>query len=120
MKKNAIRTTCALLALIFALGAVPVWAAEGKVNVNSADAAQLALLPRVGPAVSQRIVEFREANGGFESLEDLMLVRGIGEKTFELIRPYVATSGETTLTEKVRASDAAARATEDAEDSGSR
>lgn len=72
------------------------------VNVNTADASQLALLPRVGPALSQRILDFREENGDFEAPEELILVRGIGEKTFELLEPYVVVKGETTLTEKVR------------------
>jgi len=76
-----------------------------RVNVNTADAAQLALLPRVGPAVAQRILEFREENGSFESLDELMLVRGIGEKTFELIEPWASTEGPTTLTEKAQSTD---------------
>ena len=79
-------------------------AAEGKVNINEASVEQLALLPRVGPAVAQRIVDFREENGSFKSVDDLMLVRGIGEKTFAGLAPYVALTGETTLTEKVRPS----------------
>jgi competence protein ComEA len=79
-------------------------AAEGKVNINDASLEQLALLPRVGPAVAQRIVDFREENGAFKAVEDLMLVRGIGEKTFEGLAPYLALSGETTLNEKVRPS----------------
>jgi competence protein ComEA len=93
-----------LLAALVAAGLAPAAAAaaEGKVNVNEATAEQLALLPRVGPAVAQRIVEFREENGAFKAAEDLMLVRGIGEKTFERLVPYVALSGETTLSEKVR------------------
>lgn len=87
------------------LAALPAVAAEGKkVNVNSADASQLALLPRVGPSIAQRIVEYRKQNGPFKKPEDLMLVRGIGEKTYELLKPYVATSGETTLKDKVKAS----------------
>ena len=88
------------------LTALPGFAAEGRrvVNVNSADAAQLALLPRVGPSVAQRIIDFRKENGPFKSPEDLMLVQGIGEKTFQLLKPYVAVSGETTLKEKVKAS----------------
>jgi competence protein ComEA len=84
-------------------------AAEARrvVNVNTADASQLALLPRVGPAVAQRILDFRKENGPFKSPEDLMLVQGIGEKTYQLIKPYVAVAGETTLKEKVKASKAA-------------
>jgi competence protein ComEA len=90
------------------LAAVPGVAAEGKkVNINTADAAQLAFLPRVGPSIAQRIVEHRKQNGPFKKPEDLMLVRGIGDKTFELLKPYVATAGETTLKEKVKASRAA-------------
>lgn len=87
------------------LTGLPGFAAEGRrVNVNTADTAQLALLPRVGPSVAQRIVDFRKENGPFKSPEDLMLVQGIGEKTFQLLKPYVAVSGETTLKEKVKAS----------------
>lgn len=88
------------------LTALPGFAAEARrvVNVNTADVAQLALLPRVGPSVAQRIVDFRKENGPFKSPEDLMLVQGIGEKTFLLLKPHVAVSGETTLKEKVKAS----------------
>lgn len=97
------RITVLLLAVVLALAALPAAAADGKkVNVNTASATQLALLPRVGPAVAQRIVEFRDENGPFKAARDLMLVRGIGEATFALIEPYVAVAGETTLTEKVR------------------
>jgi competence protein ComEA len=93
------------VALAVLLAALPGVAAEGrKVNVNTADATQLALLPRVGPSIAQRIIEYRKQNGPFKKAEDLMLVRGIGEKTFELLKPYVATAGETTLKEKVKAS----------------
>jgi len=102
--KHARRITAGVV-LAVVLAALPGLAAEAKkVNVNSADASQLALLPRVGPATAQRIIEYRKQNGPFKKAEDLMLVRGIGEKTFELLKPYVATSGETTLKEKVRAS----------------
>lgn len=92
----------ALAALVaLALSASAAFAA-GVVNLNQASAEQLALLPRVGPSIAQRIVEYREANGAFESVEDLLLVRGVGEATFELIRPHVTVEGATTLTEKVR------------------
>jgi competence ComEA-like helix-hairpin-helix protein len=88
--------------LLFAHGASA--AASGVVNINTATAEQLALLPRIGPAVAARIVEFREQNGTFESTADLILVRGIGDRTFELIEPYVTITGETSLREKVTVS----------------
>jgi competence protein ComEA len=97
-----------ILALLLAV--LPGVAAEGKpeggkkVNVNSADTTQLSLLPRVGPSVAQRIVEYRKQNGPFKKAEDLMLVQGIGEKTYQLLKPYIAIAGETTLKEKVRSS----------------
>ena len=107
-RSNNLRNRVTALALLLAFAAVsaPTFAADAKktVNINTADASQLALLPRVGPSVAQKILDYRKANGAFKKLEELMLVRGIGEKTFELIRPYVSTAGETTLREKVRAS----------------
>jgi competence protein ComEA len=77
-------------------------AQEKAVNINTASVEQLSLLPRIGSVVAQRIVDFREKNGRFKILEDLMLVQGVGERTFELIRPHITLTGETTLTEKVK------------------
>jgi competence ComEA-like helix-hairpin-helix protein len=79
-------------------------AAQGVVNINTASAEQLTLLPRIGPAVAQRIIEFRDQNGKFEQASDLILVRGIGDRTFEVLQPYVTVSGETSLKEKVQVS----------------
>ncbi len=76
--------------------------AKGVVNINTASAEQLAYLPRVGPSLAGRIIQFREKNGRFKEPTDLLLVRGIGDSTFELLEPYVAVSGETSLAEKVR------------------
>ena len=106
MKKQLTALASATLITLFAVAAPAAFAADKSpvVNINDADAGQLALLPRVGPSLSARIVEFREQNGKFKEPADLMLVRGIGEKTFALMEPYVAVSGETTLTQKVRAS----------------
>lgn len=77
----------------------------GVVNINSAEAAQLKQLPRVGPALADRILAFRESNGKFEQTEDLILVQGIGEKTYEMLRTFVVVEGETTLTRKLKTSD---------------
>jgi competence ComEA-like helix-hairpin-helix protein len=95
-----------LLILLSLLASLPATAAETKkvVNINSADTSELALLPRVGPSVAERIVDYRKENGPFKKIEDLMLVQGIGEKTFQLLKPYLAISGESTLKEKVHGS----------------
>ena len=61
----------------------------GKVNLNTADLAALDTLPRVGPAIAQRIIDWREANGRFTSIEDLLSVPGIGEKMLAGIRDLV-------------------------------
>lgn len=61
----------------------------GKVNLNTADAATLETLPRVGPAMAARIIAWREANGRFLSPEDLKSVSGIGDKTFEAMRDLI-------------------------------
>lgn len=73
----------------------------GVVNINTADADQLQLLPRVGPALAGRIIDYREANGPFRTIDEIVAVKGIGESSLERLEPYLATSGETTMTEKV-------------------
>lgn len=79
-------------------------AAVGQVNVNTASVQELQRLPRVGPALAQRIVEFRSANGPFKTPDELTRVKGIGEKSILTLKPYVTVNGPTTLTEKVKAS----------------
>lgn len=58
------------------------------VDVNTTGAADLEELPEVGPSTAQNIVEYREANGPFQSLDELEEVPGIGPKTLEKIRPF--------------------------------
>ncbi|MCL1835319.1 MAG: helix-hairpin-helix domain-containing protein [Oscillospiraceae bacterium] len=55
----------------------------GKININTATKAELMDLPRIGPVISERIVTYRNANGPFERIEDIMKVTGIGQKTFD-------------------------------------
>jgi comEA protein len=62
---------------------------DAPLDLNKATAAQLEKLPGVGPATATRIVEYREKNGAFKKVEDLMNVRGIGEKTFLSLKPLV-------------------------------
>jgi competence protein ComEA len=68
-------------------------APAGKVNINSATVEQLTTLPGVGPKLAARIVEHRQKAGGFKSAQELMNVKGIGEKNFEKIQGYL-TVGE--------------------------
>lgn len=60
-----------------------------KVNLNMAAAPELESLPRIGPAMAQRIIDYREANGRFTSVEELRNVTGIGEKTFDGLKDLV-------------------------------
>ncbi|MBC7247844.1 MAG: helix-hairpin-helix domain-containing protein [Actinobacteria bacterium] len=62
---------------------------SGKVNINTADADELEKLPGIGPTLAERIVSYRENNGGFRSVEDLKKVSGIGEKKFAELRDLV-------------------------------
>ncbi len=64
------------------------------VDINKADAAELALLPGVGETLAGRIVEYRDENGPFAAAEDIMRVSGIGESTFAKLRDLI-TTGET-------------------------
>jgi len=59
-----------------------------RIDVNTASAATLAVLPRIGPALAKRIVADRQTNGPFRSLEDLERVPGIGPKTLQHLAPY--------------------------------
>jgi competence protein ComEA len=76
-----------------AIGEAPPPMANGsasdKVNLNTADEAALDTLPRVGPATASRIIQWRESNGRFSAIEDLLNVPGIGEKTFDGLKDLV-------------------------------
>lgn len=75
--------------------------AKKVVNINTATVPELTRLPRVGEKLAQRIVDHRQKQGAFRRAEDLMEVKGVGEKMFQTLKPYLALSGPTTLAEKV-------------------
>lgn len=73
-------------------GLVPVASpviSDGKININTADAAELDKLSGVGPALAERIIQYRTEHGPFARPEDIKNVSGIGEKTFEKMASQV-------------------------------
>ena len=60
-----------------------------KININTADSEELQKLYRIGPALAERIIEYRNSFGDFVTIEEIMEVKGIGEKTFEKIKDEI-------------------------------
>ena len=60
-----------------------------KISINDAEVEELEALPGIGPVLAHRIVEYRYSNGQFEKLEDLKQVKGLGDKLFQNILPYI-------------------------------
>src|SRR6266516_4199810 len=98
------RTILSLVALAFLIAAQPRAAiaqqqhsaraaakpsAAGIVNLNSASAAQFETLPGIGAKTAARIVEYRQKNGPFKKIEELMNVRGVGEKNFLKLKDHI-------------------------------
>ena len=99
---NPRKQTAVLALAILLLAATAALASDGVVNINTAPESQLMLLPRVGPSLAKKIVEYRQANGEFKAADELVLVPGIGDRTYELMAPYITIKGETTLKEKAK------------------
>lgn len=102
MQRYLLTALAVLMVSAAALAADSAGPAVGVVNINTATAEQLQLLPRIGPALAERIISFREVNGVFKKVDELVAVKGIGERSLELLRPYLVTDGKTTLTDKIR------------------
>jgi competence protein ComEA len=93
MKKSTRQIMTAILLFTFLLGTGigPALAQQQvKVNINKASVDELSTLKRLGPYYAQRIVDYRKQNGPFEKPEDIMKVRGIGIKTFEANKDFIA------------------------------
>ena len=69
---------------------------EGRLNINTATESEWELLPGIGPSTAKKIVAYR-AKYPFKEVSHVMRIKGIGRKTFEVIRPFLVTQGATTL-----------------------
>jgi competence protein ComEA len=81
-----------LVAPLVSGGQAPTPAAKpaaAAVNINTATADQLTALPGIGPKMATRIIEYRQRNGGFKRVEDVMQVQGVGEKNFLKLKPLI-------------------------------
>ena len=65
------------------------FSANGVVNINSADVAQLETLPGIGPSTAEKIITFRDENGRFSTIEEIMNVPGIGQGKFDQLRDLI-------------------------------
>ena len=96
--KNILKPLGLALLLALPLAAAGATAAKAKakapshpINLNTASVTELMQLPKVGAHTAQRIVDFRKEHGGFQRPEDLMNVKGIGEKSYQKLKPYLST-----------------------------
>jgi competence protein ComEA len=91
--RHGFRTGLLACAFALALAVVPAIAdSRTVVNINTATVAQLQELPGVGARTAERIVEYRQKNGGFKKIEELMNVKGIGEKSFLKLKELITVS----------------------------
>lgn len=91
---TAFLTAATLLALVLSWGYAQTAAPKGKININTATAAEMEALPRVGPKVAQRIIDYRTQHGNFKRVEEIMKVQGIGEKIFAQLRDLITVGPE--------------------------
>jgi competence protein ComEA len=105
--KKLTKTILASMVLLTVLAAATSAAAGESekggavVNINTATAKELSLLPGVGPSKAQAIIKYRGKHK-FKKVEEILRVKGIGRKSFRAMRPYLAIDGPTTAKKKIK------------------
>jgi competence protein ComEA len=82
---------CVVLSL-FTLN-IPLYCAQGVININTATKEELMMLPGIGEKTATAIVTYRLANGGFKALDDMTRIKGISKKKLDKVRPYLVLKG---------------------------
>ncbi len=120
--RGGLRVAMVASAMLFAIVAgLPTWAASAKpqlsgvVNINTASAEELELLPGIGETRAAAILESRKSQGSFKSIEALLDVKGIGPAMLEQMRPHVVLTGRTTAQREPSSKSAEATATSQAD-----
>jgi comEA protein len=100
---KSFKVVALVTALVVSLTLVPLIAqqagakgGEQKININTASLDELQKLPRVGPQVAQRIIDYRKEHGNFRKIEEIMKVRGIGERTFNQLKDLITVGADNT------------------------
>jgi len=89
-----------LIGLVLGLIVSPLVSAQtaakagDKVNINTASLEELQKLPRIGPQIAQRILDYRKENGNFKKIEEILKVRGIGEKVFGQLKDLITVGAD--------------------------
>lgn len=88
---NRVAVAAMVVALLGVCATLPAFAeaAVEPIDVNKADITELMTVPGIGKVMAQRIIDFRKEHGPFSRVEDLLKVKGIGEKSLEKLKPYV-------------------------------
>jgi len=92
MKRLSVCVVVGIVLVMCMLGNM-VYAGNGQINVNTATSEELQLLPGIGESIALNIIEFRDANGPFSSLDDLIKVKRIGEAKLSKIRDFIKLEG---------------------------